>query len=115
VFVQRALASAGYQVLAAEDGLEGLEILREHFPEIVAILLDLTMPRMDGLEVMRELRHLAPDIPVLVMSGYSEQEVSIRCEGTGMRGFIKKPFTTHALVAAISGILTPSTPTPETD
>jgi PAS domain S-box-containing protein len=115
VFVQRALASAGYQVLAAEDGIKGLEILREHFREIVAILLDLTMPRMDGLEVMRELRHLAPDIPVLVMSGYSEQEVSIRCEGTGLRAFIKKPFTTHALVAAISGILTSSGPTPNTE
>lgn len=115
VFVQRALTSAGYQVLAAEDGLEGLEVLREHSQEIVAILLDLTMPRMDGLEVMRELRHLAPDVPVLVMSGYSEQEVSIRCQGTGVRGFIKKPFTTRALVAAISGIVAPSSPTPHTD
>ncbi len=115
VFVQRALSSAGYQVLSAEDGFEGLQILQTHFREIVAILLDLTMPGMDGLEVMRELRHLAPDIPVMVMSGYSEQEVSIRCEGTGVRGFIKKPFTTHALVAAISGILTPSSPTPDTD
>jgi two-component system cell cycle sensor histidine kinase/response regulator CckA len=115
VFVERALASAGYQVLAAEDGLEGLKMLREYSQEIVAILLDLTMPRMDGLEVMRELRHLAPDIPVLVMSGYSEQEVSIRCEGTGVRGFIKKPFTTQALVTAISGILTTSNPTPDTN
>ncbi len=114
-FVQRTLTSAGYHVLAAEDGLEGLKILREHFQEIAAILLDLTMPRMDGLEVMRELRHLAPDIPVLVMSGYSEQEVSLRCEGTGVRGFIKKPFTTHALIASISGIVTPSSPTPDTD
>lgn len=112
-FVGRALENAGYHTLAVNDGQDGLMELGQHINEIVAILLDLTMPRMDGLEVLRELRNLAPDIPVLVMSGYSEQEVSVRCEGTGARGFIQKPFTARSLVASVSGILANSSTSTE--
>lgn len=104
-FVGRALESAGFHTLAVNDGQQGLLLLGQHLNEIVAIVLDLTMPGMDGLEVLRELRNLAPDVPVLVMSGYSEQDVSVRCQGTGARGFIQKPFTARSLVAAVSGIL----------
>ena len=105
LFVQRVLKTAGYQVLTAEDGHEGLKVLREHPDEIAAILLDLTMPRMDGLEVMRELRHQASDIPILIMSGYSEQEVSVRCAETGASGFIQKPFSSGSLIAGIARVL----------
>ena len=56
------------------------------------MLLDLTMPRIDGKEMLGGLRKLQPELPVLVMSGFSESEVSTRFAGLGASGFIQKPF-----------------------
>jgi CheY-like chemotaxis protein len=112
-FIHLVLKNAGFEVLTAEDGREGLKLLRENSPQLVAVLLDLTMPRMDGLEVMRELRHVTPLVPVLVMSGYSEQEISVRCAGIGANGFIQKPFNPRSLIAALSGVVTSSETTPD--
>jgi signal transduction histidine kinase/CheY-like chemotaxis protein len=113
LFAQRVLENAGYHVLTAEDGREGLNVFLKHSNEIVAVLLDLTMPRTDGVEVLRELRTIAPIIPVLMMSGFSEQEISVRCMGTGANAFIQKPFTPRSLIALVTGILTASGTTTE--
>lgn len=107
-FIRLVLENAGFEAMTAEDGREGLKLLQENSRQLVAVLLDLTMPGMDGLEVMREMRRLSPNIPVLVMSGYSEQEVSVRCAGIGANGFIQKPFNPRSLIAAVSGVLADS-------
>ena len=104
-FARNVLETAGFSVRTAEDGTQGLEAFTRHSQEIVAVILDLSMPGRDGLEVLRELHSLVPNLPVLVMSGYSEQEVSIRCGGTGASGFILKPFTPNDLIARVCELL----------
>lgn len=57
-------------MIAARDGVEGVELFRAQSARIGAVLLDLTMPRMNGLETLEELRRIAPEIPVILTSGY---------------------------------------------
>ena len=91
------LMSMGFQVVTANDGIEGLSAYRTCSETICAVLLDLTMPRMDGEETFRELRKLRPDACVVLMSGYSEQEAGARFVGKGLAGFLQKPFTPDEL------------------
>ena len=91
------LMSMGFQVVTANDGIEGLSAYRTCSESICAVLLDLTMPRMDGEETFRELRALRPDACVVLMSGYSEQEAGARFVGKGLAGFLQKPFTPDEL------------------
>jgi PAS domain S-box-containing protein len=104
-FARRVLEGGGFQVHAAGDGRQGLELFAKHRPEIAAVLLDMTMPRMDGLEVLRQLRGLDANVPVLIMSGYSEQELAERCAGTGASGFIQKPFHPRSLLSRLGRLL----------
>jgi len=100
-FIRRVLETVGFQVREAVDGREGLDLCRRYHEELVVVLLDLTMPHMDGLEVLGELRRDHPAVPVLVMSGYSEQEVAKRFAGLGVNGFIQKPFYPRDLIARV--------------
>jgi DNA-binding response OmpR family regulator len=63
------------------------------------------MPQLDGMDVLRELHAVAPDTPVLIMSGYSEHEVSLRLAGTGVGAFIQKPFHSRELLARMFQLL----------
>ncbi|MDD5758493.1 MAG: response regulator [Desulfobulbaceae bacterium] len=94
---QEMLELLGYQVVTAEDGRHALEKFKEYEDEIVAVLLDLTMPHMDGEEAFRELRRIRSDVKVVMCSGYNEQEVSQRFIGKGLAGFVQKPYTLKAL------------------
>jgi PAS domain S-box-containing protein len=104
-FAQRVLESAGFQVRTAADGREALELFVRHGPELVAVLLDLTMPRMDGLEVLRHLRGLSANVPILVMSGYRELDVATRLAGLGATCVIQKPFQPRDLIAQVCQFL----------
>ena len=73
------------------------------------MLLDLTMPRLDGVETLQKLRCMQTNVQVLVMSGYSEQDVSAHFAGLGAGGFIQKPFLPHDLVTKVCQLL----PSPE--
>ena len=95
----------GFAVLTAADGAEALEIFAERGEEIWCVLLDLTMPRMDGEETFRELRRLKKDVRVLMASGYNEQEVSQRFVGKGLAGFIQKPFQLKELREALARLM----------
>jgi CheY-like chemotaxis protein len=94
---EKMLRNLGFDVLTAVDGVEGLETLRAHEPSITGVLLDLTMPRMDGKEAFVRIREILPDLPVLLMSGYNQQEVQARFAGAGLAGFLQKPFTLASL------------------
>jgi two-component system cell cycle sensor histidine kinase/response regulator CckA len=91
------LMGMGFQVVTANDGIDGLNAYRTCSESVCAVLLDLTMPRMDGEETFRELRKLRPDACVILMSGYSEQEAGARFVGKGLAGFLQKPFTPEEL------------------
>ncbi len=104
-FLGKCVQSAGFSVLTASDGGEGLDVFRQHTKEISLVILDLTMPRKNGLEVLKELRSQSVDLPVLMMSGYSEQDVSLQTSGVGACAFIQKPFSPNELISRIGTLL----------
>jgi CheY-like chemotaxis protein len=101
----RLLRSFGFTTLLAADGIEGVTKFKQHLPEVTAVLLDLTMPGLDGEAVFRQLRALRTDVPVLLMRGYNEQEAISRFESKGLAGFLQKPFTVEQLAAKLRAIL----------
>ena len=104
---KKSLEKDGYSVLIAQDGQKALEVFRQHATEICAVLLDLTMPKMSGEETFHELRRLRRDIPVVLSSGYSEQEVSRRFLGDRPAGFLQKPYLPSQLLQKVSDVLAP--------
>jgi len=94
---RRMLERLGYDVLVAEDGVVAVEQFRAHRGRISCVLLDLSMPRMDGAQALRELRVLAPELPVVISSGFSETQLEERFRGERLSGFIQKPYLLDAL------------------
>ena len=86
-----ALARAGYEVETAADGRAGVDAFARAPHRFTLVLLDMTMPHLSGEEVLRELRRLRPDVPVLLTSGYTERAVRART-GPGAVLFLPKPF-----------------------
>jgi len=99
------LTQLGFQVLTASNGQEGLEIFQKHSDKINCVILDLTMPTMDGKETFRELCRLRSDVRVILSSGYNEQDVIQQFAGKGPAGFVQKPYTVAKLRQALSRVL----------
>ena len=95
------LRSVGYEVLVAEDGQVALDLFRSQPDDIDVVLLDLSMPRMDGQETFAALKALRPDVRVVLTSGYNEQEAVDRFAGGELGGFVQKPYRLVDLVRAI--------------
>ncbi len=94
---RRMLASAGYTVLAAEDGELGVQIYADNQDSIDYCLVDLTMPGLDGREVFRELRRMNPDVKVVLCSGFTVREAPEDFAWDPHAAFLQKPFTTEEL------------------
>jgi PAS domain S-box-containing protein len=86
------LERLGFEVLVAENGERAVELYGEYCGGIQCVILDLTMPRMDGEETFRELRRLNCAAPIIITSGYSEHEVAERFAGRDVAGFLQKPY-----------------------
>jgi PAS domain S-box-containing protein len=99
------LPKMGLTAVPAADGMEGVETFRADPSRFALVLLDLTMPRMDGVETFAELRKLRPDIPVVLMSGFNKDEALVRFVGKGLASFIQKPFSLDSVRAVISSVL----------
>ncbi len=99
------LSLLGFRVLVAGDGCDAVELYREKGAEIDCVLLDLTMPRMDGEQTFRELRGIDPGIRVVMCSGYSSQDIAARFESGDLAGFIQKPYKLDDLERAIQDAL----------
>jgi PAS domain S-box-containing protein len=101
--VGRMLERLGFHVLQAEDGITALEALEQHDLAVTAVLLDLSMPRMGGSETLRLIRERRPELPVILMSGYTEQEVASKLldESSGAAGFLQKPFLPEDLTRVL--------------
>ena len=104
--VVRMLERLGFDVIAAEDGVAALDLLERHNGSLSAVLLDLSMPRMGGQETLYHLRERRPDLPVVLMSGYTEQEVASKLldGSTGAVGFLQKPFLPEDLTTALRSV-----------
>ncbi len=104
-FAQRVLERGGYRVVMANDGREGVRQFAQQPDGFAAVLLDLTMPLMSGLETFAALRHLRSTVPVLLCSGYSEEEATASFAGKGLAGFVQKPFQVQAILAALHKVI----------
>ncbi len=100
-----ALAALGFRVVAARDGLEGLDRFREHQQELRLVIMDLTMPRMDGREAFRAMRSLDPAVPVVLSSGFTEQDSLQTLPDGGPAGFLQKPYQLKELKTVIQRAL----------
>lgn len=102
---KKMLERLGLTVMTACDGQEGIEVFTTHQSEIRAVVLDLTMPRMDGEEAFRELKRICPEVRVILSSGFNEQETVERFLGLGLTAFIQKPYRLADLRRVLSNVL----------
>ncbi len=96
----------GHKGMVASDGEEALKLFEQSSDDIDGVLLDLTMPRMDGLTAFRRMKAIRPDIRVILSSGYNEQDATQRFLGEGLTGFIQKPYRLHQLRELLNRIFT---------
>jgi CheY-like chemotaxis protein len=95
------LEMLGHEVLLARDGVEAIELFHAHRDTIVCALLDVTMPRKDGLEVLSEIRRFDRKLPVVLMSGYTGAELSSVLNDGNPTGFLRKPFNMEELTETL--------------
>jgi two-component system cell cycle sensor histidine kinase/response regulator CckA len=102
------LEQAGYKVIVAENGEEAISIFREVASQIAAVLLDMTMPVMSGVETLKLLRDLRPDVPIALSSGFTEIDALARLPVNTAEAFVQKPYTKAYLVEKINRIVSDS-------
>ncbi|MCS6865206.1 MAG: response regulator [Gemmataceae bacterium] len=98
------LSQLGFHVVAASNGQEAVELFRVHAERVQLVLLDVTMPVMDGLEVLAAIRQMSRDVPVLLCSGYAAEAIPETATTHGSTGFLQKPFTRRELQAALAQV-----------
>ena len=103
--VKDSLAACGANCLSATNGAQGLAYLAGHRDSIAAAVLDLTMPGIDGFDTMDAMRNLRPDLPVLLVSGYNQQQVTQRFSGKHRCAFLHKPFRIAELHARLAALI----------
>jgi CheY-like chemotaxis protein len=101
LLTERILTDEGYRVITARDGFSAIEIYRKLGKAISLVILDFTMPVMDGAEVFHELRQIDPDAAVVLSSGFTEQDKLRWMLSRGLRGFVPKPYTQNKLLYQI--------------
>jgi PAS domain S-box-containing protein len=86
------LSTLGYKVLKARDGIEALEVFRQHKGEIRLVISDVAMPRLNGWETLLALREITPGLPVILASGFSEEHVMDKTHAEAPQAFLAKPY-----------------------
>ena len=103
------LEMLGFGLLTARDGLEALEVFRQHRGRIRCVITDLTMPRMDGWETLAALRQLDPALPVILASGYDREQIMAETRPDRPSAFLAKPFNLRGLREALGQALSDRT------
>jgi PAS domain S-box-containing protein len=99
------LEREGFRVISAVNGSETIGVFRAFYEEIDAVLLDLTMPHLDGSEVLRQMRRLRPDVKVILCSGYAESRARELCKESEPIFFVQKPFDAETLIGTLRAVL----------
>ena len=99
------LTRLGYRALSARNGSEAVEIYQQKKDEIHCVVCDLTMPEMDGYETFILLKQIAPEVKVILSSGYSREQVIELFEGRGLAGFLQKPYSQAEMAAIVLQVL----------
>ena len=101
---ERALTRHGYKVLTANNGEEALEKLARDEEQIALVISDVVMPLMDGPTMVREARKTHPQVPILFMSGYAEEQLRKSIDIANV-AFLPKPFSVQELAEAVRRVL----------
>ncbi len=100
-----ALFDEGVLVVGVASGEEGIEFFREHHEEIGLVVLDLSLPGMSGEETFAQMKALDPGVRAVISSGYPEEDVRRKFEGSGILGYLQKPYNYVTLVDSIRKFL----------
>lgn len=102
--IERSLESMDIEVVAtASNGEEAIELFKRHNPDLIT--MDLTMPKVDGLECIQVIRGLSQETSILVVSALSDRQTGLKALQYGARGFICKPFTDDQLILALQKLI----------
>ena len=103
-----ALQDEGNHVVIAANGEEGLRMIEESLPD--AVFLDVVMPGMDGIEVLRRIRARSPDLPVIILTGWASERQIAEARRLGVTDIIFKPVALKNLSRALPGVVRPERP-----
>lgn len=103
--MDRLLTKTGYEVLTAATGTEGIGKFREHIEDISLVILDMSLPKLNGAEVLKILRQEKPGSKVLLSSGWVPPEVDALFADNRPDGFLPKPFQTTVLLQKVEELL----------
>lgn len=102
---RRMLERLGYTVLTAKDGQEAVDVFTAHSADVDCVILDLTMPRLDGAAACQAVRALRPSVPVVIASGYGQDSEGGRFGPEGVAAFIQKPYRLDTLRTVLESVL----------
>jgi CheY-like chemotaxis protein len=102
--VRHMLEDAGLRVLTAASGADAVAIIESHRGAIQAVVLDVTMPDLNGEETLDRIRRLQPGVPAVFMSGYSERAERWNDSASSHVAFVQKPFRQHEIVARLNEV-----------
>jgi DNA-binding response OmpR family regulator len=103
--LQEVLAKAGYNVLAAMDGEEAIDLYLRHKQEIDIVVLDLGLPKITGFDVMRKLNEQNPGVSIIITTGYLEPEIKSELFRAGVKDCIHKPYLVYDLIEKLGSIV----------
>jgi PAS domain S-box-containing protein len=99
------LRELGFEVLTAEDGIEGVDIYRDYASEVDIVLIDMIMPRMNGKETFLEMKKINPNVKAILSTGYTKDEMVREALDHGIAGFIQKPYRVEELSQVLAAAL----------
>ena len=100
---KKILGEEGYSILTATDAVKGLRLIKEKSPEIV--FLDIKMPRIDGIELLRRIRKINQDVTVIMLTGFATLDTARKAMELGAHDYVTKPFDLEAIKASIRDAL----------
>jgi DNA-binding NtrC family response regulator len=111
--MKEALETQGYKVFATSDSSVALDVYRKIYRETALIITDIVMPRMDGMELIHEIKKIAPGVKILALSGYTKY-IAEMDQIKDIDGFLQKPFESYYLLSVVRRILDtkPKNPVP---
>ncbi len=105
VIGKKMLERSGFQVITAANGREAVDVFTAQSGSLRAVVMDLTMPHMDGDAAFRHMHTINPQVPVVLASGYNEQELAQRLAGRGAAAYLQKPYSRQDLIRALQRAL----------
>jgi len=106
--LQGILEDEGYSVIVANDGLDALSLLQSELPDLV--LLDIWMPRLDGMETLGRMKELYPELAIVMISGHGTIETAVKSTKLGAFDFIEKPLSLEKVLVTVHNAIGMSRP-----